>query len=126
MVFSGRDGGGKRKRQVTSAGSVFTGRRALLNIHIFLCYILYIEQWKFRCCMLQTIVNGARRGCCTSFRHGLHRPVGMVSYAHTVYVTCYFCYIFTLGPSSASTGSGQIYRSACERYTPNIYRCIPT
>ena len=25
----------------------------------FLCYILYIEQWKFRCCMLQTIANGA-------------------------------------------------------------------
>ena len=45
----------------------------------------------------------------------------MVSYVHVVYVTCYFCYMFSLGPSSASTGSVQIYRSACERYTPNIY-----
>ncbi len=66
------------------------------------------------------------RGCCTSFRHGLHGPVGMVSYAHAVYVICYFCYIFSLGPSSASTGSVQIYRSACQRHWPNIYRCIPT
>ncbi len=43
-----------------------------------------------------------------------------------VYVTCYFCYMFRLGPSSGSTGSVRVYRSACEQYTPNIYRCIPT
>jgi hypothetical protein len=57
--FLGGAGGGKRMRQGTSAGSVFAGRRALLNSPIFLCYILYIEQWKFRCYMLQTISNGA-------------------------------------------------------------------
>ena len=64
--------------------------------------------------------------CCTSSHHGLHGPVGMVSCAHAVYVIYYFCYIFSLGPSSGRTGSVQIYRSSCERYTPNIYRCIPT
>ncbi len=30
----------------------------------------------------------------TSFPHGLHGTVGMVSYTHEVYVTCYFCYMF--------------------------------
>jgi hypothetical protein len=34
-------GGGKRKRQGTSAGSVFAGRLALLNSPIFLLYIIY-------------------------------------------------------------------------------------
>jgi hypothetical protein len=37
----------------------------------------------------------------------------------------YFCYMFSLG-TSGSTSSVRIYRSACEHYTPNIYRCIPT
>jgi hypothetical protein len=57
FFWAGR--GGKRKSQGTSTGSVFAGRHALLNSPIFLCYILYIEQWKFRCYMLQTIANGA-------------------------------------------------------------------
>jgi hypothetical protein len=34
--------------------------------------------------------------CWTSFRHGLHGTVGMVSYTHVVYVTCYFCYVFLI------------------------------
>ena len=38
----------------------------------------------------------------------------MVSYVHSVFVTCYFCYMFSLGPSSGSTGSVRIYRSAYE------------
>jgi hypothetical protein len=29
----------------------------------------------------------------------------MVSHTHVVYVTCYFCYMFSLGPSSGNTGS---------------------
>ncbi len=40
------------------------------------------------------------RGCCTSFRHGLRGAVGIVSCVHVVYVTCYFCCMFSLGPSS--------------------------
>jgi hypothetical protein len=36
--------------------------------------------------------------------------VGMVSYTHVVYVTCYFCYVFSLGPSSGRSGSVRIYR----------------
>jgi hypothetical protein len=47
-VVAGR---GRESVRARSAGSVFTGRRALLNIPIFLCYVLYIEQWEFRCCM---------------------------------------------------------------------------
>jgi hypothetical protein len=43
--------------------------------------------------------------------HGLHGTVGMVSYSHVVYVTSYFCYMFSLGPSSESIGSVRIYRS---------------
>ncbi len=38
-----------------------------------------------------------RRNCCLSFHHGLHGVVGMIFYAHTVYVViCYMsiiCYI---------------------------------
>ena len=36
----------------------------------------------------------------------------VISVAHAVYVTCYFRYMFSLGPSSASIGSVRIYRSA--------------
>ena len=43
--------------------------------------------------------------------HGLRGAVGMVSYAHPVYVTCYFCHMLSLGPSSGSIGSVRIYRS---------------
>ena len=31
-------------------------------------------------------------------------------YAHAVYVICYFCHMFSLGPSSGSSGSVRIYR----------------
>jgi hypothetical protein len=50
------------------------------------------------------------RGCCTSFHHWLQGAVGMVSYAHVVYVTCYFCYMFSLGSSSGSSDRVRIYR----------------
>jgi hypothetical protein len=33
---------------------------------------------------------------------GLHGSVGTVSYEHVVYITCYICYMFSLGPSSGS------------------------
>ncbi len=51
-------------------------------------------------------LNGLR----SSFHHGLHGAVGMVFYAHMVYVTCYFCYMFSLGPSSGTSDSVRIYR----------------
>ncbi len=50
------------------------------------------------------------KGCCTSFRHRLHGAVGMVSYAHAVYVICYFCYMFSLGFSSGNSDKVRIYR----------------
>jgi hypothetical protein len=46
----------------------------------------------------------------------------MVSYVHVVYVTCYFCNMFSLGPSSGSTGSVRIYRSVMR--TSVMFGCI--
>ncbi len=153
MVFLGGTGGERESARSRWAWSVFTGRHSFLNSPIFLCYILYIEQWGFRYIKFQNIVKSTLdldalgrhvhcssvdnsttssihwrqwRDCCTSFRHGLHGVVGMVSYTNTVFVTCYFCYMFSLGSSSGSTGSVRIYRSVCERHTSYIYRCIPT
>jgi hypothetical protein len=37
------------------------------------------------------------KGGITSFLLGLQGTVGMVSYEHTVYVTYYFCHMFSLG-----------------------------
>jgi hypothetical protein len=139
MVFLGGSGGGRENDRSRSAGSVFAGRRALLNSPIKICYILYmtshIEQWGFRISdhrapdprcpgqtsalfkfrqpddLCHTLKTVKARGCCTSFRHGLHGAVGMVSYTHVVYVTCYLCYIFSLEPSSGSIASFRIYRS---------------
>ncbi len=42
-----------------SSGSVFSGRHVSLNSPIFLCYILYIEQWGFHFIKFQTIVKSA-------------------------------------------------------------------
>ncbi len=57
--FSWGDGGGEEE----ATGQVLLSRfrrttRAFKEPH-FLCYILYIEQWRFRCCMLQTIAKSA-------------------------------------------------------------------
>jgi hypothetical protein len=51
------------------------------------------------------------RVCYTSYCHGLHGPVGMMSCTHPLYVTCYFYHMFSLGPSSGSIDSVRIYRS---------------
>jgi hypothetical protein len=59
--------------------------------------------------MVQTIVKSVL-DLDVSFRHGLHGEVGMVFYVHEVYVTCYFCYMFSLGPSSSSSDNVRIYR----------------
>jgi hypothetical protein len=83
-----------------------------------------IDQWGFHCILLQTTANGGPdpqamtwtdtydvvvsttwrplphtednvRTCCTSFLHdSTPGTVGLVSYTHEVYVTCYFCYMF--------------------------------
>ena len=52
-------GGRGRGRGSARASTAFAGRRALSNSPIFLCYILYIEQRRFHCCMLQTIAKSA-------------------------------------------------------------------
>jgi hypothetical protein len=59
-----------------------------------------------------TTVEGLR----PSFRHGLHGTVGMIFYAHAVYVViCYMfiiCYMPVMSssePSSGSSGSAWIY-----------------
>ena len=59
MFFSRRGGGGKRKRQGTFSKVGFRWMMLAFKQPQFLCYILYVEQWRFRCYMLQTIANGA-------------------------------------------------------------------
>ncbi len=54
--FSWGGGGGRESARARSAGSV-AGRHALSNSPFF-CYILYVEQWKFRC----SISSGHREG----------------------------------------------------------------
>ena len=96
------------------------GRRAFSNSHIFMLYIIY---WSVgvslhhvsrpsgsvspildalgrhgRCWSFDNLTTSSTHwrqcgGCCTSFHHGLHGTVEMVSCAHAVYVICYFCYM---------------------------------
>jgi hypothetical protein len=137
MVFflGGRGRGRGNSRSWTTES--FSQDDTSLRTSLSLCYVLYIKQWEFRFIKFQSIAKSSldldvldwhvrcssvdnsttssthRRQCrcfCTSFRQGLHGAVGMVSYAHEVYVTCYFCYMFTLGPSLGSSDSVRIYR----------------
>ena len=53
----------------------------------FLCYILYIEQWRFRCSMRQTVANGGpdpRGPGQTRALFGLRQPVHLVHASKTV------------------------------------------
>ena len=59
MFFPWGGGGGEEE----ATGQVLLSRfrrttRTFKQPH-FLCYILYIEQWRFRCCMLQAIAKSA-------------------------------------------------------------------
>ncbi len=131
VFFLGGRGRGRGNSRTRTPESFFAGRRESPNIPFFMLYIIY---WAVGVSLHSSVDNSTTssthwrqwRDCYTSFLHGLHWVVGMVSYAHAVYVTCYFCYMFSLGPSSARTGSVQIYRSVYELYTPYICRCIPT
>jgi hypothetical protein len=56
-------------------------------------------------------------GLLPSFHHGLHGAMGMIFYAHAVYVVIsyvyymiYVCYMSSSEPSSGSSGSVWIYR----------------
>ncbi len=55
--LSGGGGGGEEE----TPGHVLLSRfRRMTRVseQPFLCYILYIEQWRFRCSMRQTVANG--------------------------------------------------------------------
>ncbi len=59
----------------------------LSNRPIFLCYILYIDQWKFRCSMRQIIANGVPDPRCpgqTRVMFGRQQPVDLVHVLKTV------------------------------------------
>jgi hypothetical protein len=85
-----------------------------------LCYILYVEQWRFRCNMS----SGHReRGfqqprLMPSFRHGLHGALGMIFLCTCglcccmlyVYYMLYVCYMSSSETSSGSSGSVWLYR----------------
>ena len=57
FLFLGGRGRGRGSARARTADS-FAGRRALSNSPS-VYYILYIEQWRFRCCMLQAIAKSA-------------------------------------------------------------------
>ncbi len=66
-------------------------------------------------------------GLIPSFRHGLHGAVGMIFYAHAVYVViCYMsiiCYMPVMSssePSSGSSGSVWLYRRTIFSKTENV------
>jgi len=100
----------------------------LMCVCILVCYILYIEEWEFQCEVrlqtCKTITNGVPDPrCCpgqTPVMFKFQHPVDLFHALKTVN----FCYMFSSGPSSGSTGSVQIYRIVCDFYTPNMYRCI--
>ena len=57
FLFLGGRGRGRGSARASTADS-FAGRRTLSNSPS-VYYILYIEQWRFRCCMLQAIAKSA-------------------------------------------------------------------
>jgi hypothetical protein len=154
--FSGRAGGGRENVRSRSTGSVFAGRHTLLNSPIF--YVIYyiLSSGSFVTSCFQTIANGDPDPRCpgqtrvlfntltTSSTYWRHTcgPTGprsatdsteqwvwcQMSYPHAVYVTCYFCCMFSLGTFSGITGSVRIYRSHTNdiHLIYVIYRCIPT
>jgi hypothetical protein len=128
MVFLGETGGEREIVRTRLAWSVVTGRHAFLNSPIFyvIHYILSSGGFtasSFRASRKVPSTSTTWTDMCVVQVSTNRRPV---SYAHVIYVTCYFCDMLSLGSSSGSTGSVRIYRSACKRYTPNIYRCLPT
>ncbi len=118
IFFLGGEGDGKRRRQDTFIMVCFFDRRrefpntrVVLNITC-LSAMSWTDTW---CSSFDNLTTSSTywrqwRASCTSFRHGLHGTVGMVFYAHVVYVTCYFCYMFSLETSSGSSVSIRIYR----------------
>ncbi len=111
-AFSGRLwifflGGRGRGRGVPGRVLLRSFRRTAGSKQPILCYILYVEQWRFRCSMSSghrergffdprtpwadacdvsgfnnsstcSHFDGSGRGCCSSFHHGLHGVVGMM------------------------------------------------
>ena len=60
-VFLGGAGEGKRNSRARNAETMrrcFAGR-CEFRTALCVCYILYVAQWKFRCCMFQTVANSA-------------------------------------------------------------------
>jgi hypothetical protein len=139
IFFLGGAGEGTRNSRTRTTES-FSQDDTSLQTALFMLYIIvYIEQWGFSLQHatdnheryprssrpwtdtssvqasttrrpVPQIEDSVTWGCFTSFHHGLHGAVGMVFYADAVYVTYYFCYMFSLGPSSGNSGSVRIYR----------------
>ena len=94
-------GGRGRGRGSARASTAFAGRRALSNSPIFLCYILYIEQRRFHCCMLQAIAKSALDLDALGSARALFRlrqPVDLV------YASIYVKVLLLLGPPPRSGG----------------------
>ena len=121
--FLGGTGEGKRTRQGKYCRFVFAGDTWVETDPFFMLYIR-CSSWDSSTTLFHTLKTV--KGMLHLFPSRTPRNSGYGVLCTCVYVTCYFCYMFSFGPSSGSTRSVRMYRSACERYTPNIYRCIPT
>jgi hypothetical protein len=112
--FSWGDGGKKKATGYVSAGSA-TGRHTLSNSPIYVIYYM-LSSGGFAAACLQVITKGVLdprypgQHTCVVQTSTTRRPVPMVFYTHSVCVTCYFCYMFSLGSSSGSSDSVRIYR----------------
>ena len=98
VSFLGGEGEGKRKRQGKYCFRRTT--RAFKQPH-FLCYILYIEQRRFHCCMLQAIAKSALDLDALGSARALFRlrqPVDLV------YASIYVKVLLLLGPPPRSGG----------------------
>ena len=122
IFFLGGRGRGRGLTRASTTESLSQETSGFKQTH-FLCYILYIEQWGFHNSMCQTIVNGppildalGNMHCSswdssTTLFHTLKtvksllhlvpsrtpRSSGYGVLCTCVYVTCYFCYMYSLG-----------------------------
>jgi hypothetical protein len=86
----GGSGGAREIVRERSAGSVFAGRHTLSNNPIFVCCILYIEQWGFHYFIFQDISTMWGPPTLRSVTDSTEQLVWCI---FLVCVTCSFCYM---------------------------------
>jgi hypothetical protein len=92
----------------------------------FLCYILFIEKWRFHYIMCQTIANGVLESRYPGQTRVLFKFRQPDDLFHTLKTLSSVKALTVFGYLSGRIDSVRIYGSVYERYTPNIYRYIHT